>query len=319
VLVLLFVIVLVVIIFFVYKIFAMISADLMSQRGEVVTVPDVVGVAEPDAEKTMRDAGLIPNVVKRVGSDEQPAGMVFQQNPQAGARTKQGHKVSLWVSLGPSIYIVPNLVGEHVDQVPEQLAEARLKLGNIIKIYSTAVDPGKVVNQEPKAGREYTSAISVSVVVADRHNLPKVRMPELVGQRLGTVEDQLVRDNLHLAKVIYVADDSVGLGTVLNQNVPSGQAVDLGTKVELSVALPEALMEARAKTLTARITVPQGPEKQLVKIKVYDDLSVGGQVVYPEQQHSPGDIITQQLELEGKATVFIFVGDMAAPFRKEKL
>ena len=129
----------------------------------------------------------------------------------------------------------------------------------------------------------------------------------------------LVRDNLHLAKIKYVADDSVGIGTVLRQNVASSLAVDLGTKIELEVAIPEALMAARTKTLTVRITVPQGPEKQPVKIKVYDDLSVGGQVVYPEQEHSPGDIVTQQLELEGKATVFIFVGDMSTPFREEKL
>ena len=143
-------------------------------------------------------------------------------------------------------------------------------------------------------------------------------MPALAGLRLVQAEERLARQNLHLSKVTYIATDLSPEGTVLTQSLPQGQAVPIGTEVELEVALPVELMERKTKTITIRVPVLPGAENRQVKIKVFDDLSPSGYVEYDET-HSPGDQIEHLVHVEGKATIMIFIDDMQTPYREERL
>ena len=46
-------------------------------------VPDVVGMRQPEAERMLRDAGFVPEVVESSSTTE-PKGTVIQQSPPAG-------------------------------------------------------------------------------------------------------------------------------------------------------------------------------------------------------------------------------------------
>jgi serine/threonine-protein kinase len=64
-------------------------------------VPDVVGMQQSDAEKTLRDAGYVPVPVPSSNSDK-PQGEVIQQIPGAGQREPQGTQITIVISSGPS-------------------------------------------------------------------------------------------------------------------------------------------------------------------------------------------------------------------------
>jgi serine/threonine-protein kinase len=64
-------------------------------------VPDVVGLSQADAEKSLRDNGFVPVVVNSSTSDA-PEGQVIQQIPGAGTPSPQGTQVTIVVSTGPS-------------------------------------------------------------------------------------------------------------------------------------------------------------------------------------------------------------------------
>jgi beta-lactam-binding protein with PASTA domain len=64
-------------------------------------VPDVVGMQQSEAEKSLRDAGYVPVPVPSSNSDK-PQGEVVQQIPGAGQREPQGTQITIVVSSGPS-------------------------------------------------------------------------------------------------------------------------------------------------------------------------------------------------------------------------
>ncbi len=66
-----------------------------------IPVPDVVGMAQAEAETALADAGLIVGAVSDQYSDAAPEGHVLSQAPAAGTEVAPGSAVDLVVSLGP--------------------------------------------------------------------------------------------------------------------------------------------------------------------------------------------------------------------------
>ncbi|MBN2082620.1 PASTA domain-containing protein [bacterium] len=301
-----------------YSLVRMVSSDWLSS-GEVIEVPDMVGKTETEAQSLLHDVGLVAQAksIQRQHNDTQPAGVVFKQDPPARSKTKR-KRIKLWISLGKASFIVPDLTGRALNDATQELMATDLLIGKITKIYRPDVTAGQVISQNPAPATEFSSSIPVDLVVADHENLPAVEMPNLGGQVLAQAEAMLVNANLHLAKVEYIADDTVPGTTVIHQNPGAGEEVQLGASVELQVALATTLMERNERSVTVRIPVPPGPDDQRVKIKVFDDHSPGGSVVY-EEVHKADFVVNQQLDLSGRAVVYIFINDMEHPFREERL
>lgn len=68
----------------------------------MVSVPDVVGLAQGDAEAGITAAGLAVGTVGTANSDTVPAGDVISQDPAGGTMAAEGSAVDLVVSLGPA-------------------------------------------------------------------------------------------------------------------------------------------------------------------------------------------------------------------------
>ena len=302
------------VIFSVYMLIKGVRSDF-ANGGEVVSVPDVTGMIELEAEAAVKDQGLIPTIVRN-HSDLQPAGYIFEQDPAPRSKTKQGHKIKLYSSLGKMSFTVPDLINSNIGAVPDKLRDSGLILGAITKIFRADLADGLVVNQNPRPGMELASSAQVDIVVVDNANLTQIEMPEITGMQLFSVEELLARSNLVLARVDYAADDTVNGSTVIRQNIEPGEMVTIGTPVEVTVALPGDVMERPVKTVTINIPVPDGPQDQPVKIKVFDAL--GGNVLYDEVR-SPGERVEQRLDIEGDATIFIFINDMNKPYREEHI
>ncbi len=78
------------------------SVDLVVSLGLApVLVPDVVGLAQADAESAITGAGLIVGTITTQYSDTVPEGHVISQDPAAGTSVASGSSVDLAVSLGP--------------------------------------------------------------------------------------------------------------------------------------------------------------------------------------------------------------------------
>lgn len=302
--------------YFVWDLFKSFDSDFLSS-GEAVSVPAVTGLTEEQAQQALRNAGFRPERRESVVSDEVEKGLVLRQDPEAGMSKKQGSRVSYYLSLGNPRFVVPDLEGVELGEATRMLDDAGMKIGRIERVFMPERTPRTVISQDPVKGKEFPGPVPVDLRVADSTGLPQLEMPELTGRPLRSVEEQLVRSNLHLHQVDYVANDSVESGTVLSQNPPAGGEVQLGSRVAVTVAAPTSVIESWTRTISVRVPVAGGPRMQQVKIKVFDQIAQNA-IVYDEM-HESGSFVDKRIPLEGRATVMIYIQDMENAYREERI
>ena len=127
------------------------------------TVPNVVGMKQADAEKTLSKANFTPFV--QTGPSTEPAGVVFSQTPAGGAHATLGSRVTIMVSNGKAPKVpVPNVVGDTQSQGTGILKGA----GFVVKVvYQTVFNPqddGIILAQDPSGGKRPVGA-TVTITV----------------------------------------------------------------------------------------------------------------------------------------------------------
>ncbi|HLU29424.1 MAG TPA: PASTA domain-containing protein [Glycomyces sp.] len=122
---------------------------IVSEGPPPLTVPDLVGMDEDEAEEALEAEGLEVGEVSERYSDTIPEDAVIEHTPGAGEGAAPETEVDLVVSEGPEPVEVPDVVGMHVDEARETLEE----LGFTVKtgqIWFT----GTVFDQSKDAGDE---------------------------------------------------------------------------------------------------------------------------------------------------------------------
>ena len=144
------------------------AVDLEISTGPVlISVPDVVGLAQADAEAAILAAGLSVGVVTNASSDTVPVGNVISQNPSGGSNVTAGSAVDLVVSTGPDLVSVPDVVGLAQADAESAITAAGLTVGLVSTANSDTVPVGNVISQSPVAGTSITTGSAVDLVISD--------------------------------------------------------------------------------------------------------------------------------------------------------
>jgi eukaryotic-like serine/threonine-protein kinase len=194
-----------------------------------VAVPLVEGMREPNAKRTIRDAGFKPRSIPE-SHETVPRGQVFDQSPDAGERIQKGNVVRIYVSTGKPRVDVPDVVGAREADALSTLRAAQL-VPEPHEIFSEE-SAGTVIAQDPKGG---TSVVKGSTV---RVNISKGRqttgVPNVIGQSFDSAAEQL--RGAGFTAVRSDVDSSEPKGTVIEQDPAAGSLQPPGTKVTLSVS-----------------------------------------------------------------------------------
>jgi hypothetical protein len=142
-------------------------------RGVEITakpyVPNVVGMAEADAESTITGVVLMVGARDYQYSDTVPEGQVISQDPPAGECVNRGTGVNLVISLGQPR--VPDVSG----MSPEEACAVIAAVDELVcgeRLYdcweppAEEVPAGLVVGTEPPAGEEVPIGSSINIVVS---------------------------------------------------------------------------------------------------------------------------------------------------------
>jgi beta-lactam-binding protein with PASTA domain/tetratricopeptide (TPR) repeat protein len=199
--------------------------------GVEVKVPKIEGNQERDAIEELRKSRLVARVLRQASCEK--SGRVIRQQPQKDARVPEGTEVTITVaSAGDQAARVPPL-----EKLPQPRAEALLRgagltVGRIRTSETSAVQPGTVLEQDPKAGEALAPGCAVSLTVAEPERL--VEVPDFRGLSekdasgrlgfLGSLVTHLARGTIHGA--------GRG-GNVVDQNPKPGQRVRRGTPIDL--------------------------------------------------------------------------------------
>jgi eukaryotic-like serine/threonine-protein kinase len=194
-----------------------------------VAVPLVEGMREPQAERTIRNAGLKPRVVRRA-SETVPQGEVFAQEPDAGERIQKGNVVRIIVSTGKPRVGVPDVVGAREADAIATLRAAGL-VPSAVDIFSP--DPtGTVIAQDPKGGTNVVKGSTVRINISKGQQ--NIGLPNVIGQSFDSAAEQLRRAGF--TPIRENVDSAEPEGTVVDTDPPPGSLQPPGTRVTVRVS-----------------------------------------------------------------------------------
>jgi serine/threonine-protein kinase len=132
-------------------------------------VPSLNGMARADAERALEEAGYDVGDVSERPSNS-PAGQVIESVPRAGADAIVPSAVALVVSAGPSVVLIPNVVGQPVSQARLLLERAGLLVGDVRTPNGDPLnDENAIVSSAtPPVGAQVQASSRVSLVASPR-------------------------------------------------------------------------------------------------------------------------------------------------------
>lgn len=128
-------------------------------------MPNVIGEDASDAKATLEGKGLSVSLTYEK-NDDVPEGNVIIQSIKSGAKVKKGDSLVLTVSSGKNVINVANVVGMTKESAVAELEGQKLKVNNILENYSSDVEKGKVISQNPTAGTGLLKGDSVTLYVS---------------------------------------------------------------------------------------------------------------------------------------------------------
>ncbi len=196
--------------------------------GSRVMVPAVVGKSAEAAVATLQQNGLVQG--NRTETDSSaPAGQVLGQTPLANTEVARGTAVGLVVAR--QLSVVPNLVGQSLEQARALLGDRKLALG-AQKTQAAVAPKNQVLSQQPSAGASVVPLSSVEVTLSDAS---LVSVPPLEKRPASQAGDALTLVGLRLGTI--TEKESAGKpGTVLQQDPKAATVVARGTTVQIWVA-----------------------------------------------------------------------------------
>ncbi len=142
-----------------------------------VTVPQLIGRNEADAERELRDAGL--KAERRQVQDEvNPVGQVTAQDPLANTAVKRGATVIISVSSGPPIVPVPDVRNRTLEIARETLTGAGFRVE--VNSVNSDRDANTVLDQAPGAGSSAPKGSAVTLTVSK--GLEQIPVPNVRGR-----------------------------------------------------------------------------------------------------------------------------------------
>ena len=192
-----------------------------------VKVPEVAGLTQDDAELLLKRAGLSAHVVPRHDAVVE-TGRVIEQKPAAHANARRWSSVTLFISTGPELAVIPDVRGKTFDAAEEALNTAGF--ANVVRedAFSSTVAKGKVVGQEPAAKLKVTKDSQITLTVSKGAEMASV--PNVVGK-----QREVAISELQLAGFKTTVKEQETLskpeGEVLDQSPDGGARLAKGSKV----------------------------------------------------------------------------------------
>jgi serine/threonine-protein kinase len=140
---------------------------VVSAGQNMVAVPAIVGLSREGAETALEAAGFdIGDVTERPNSA--PRGQVIESHPAPGTQAPMPSSVSLVVSAGSSVVVVPNVVGRTVSDARRMLEGAQLAVGEVSASDGGSTETGIVSSQSPPAGAQVGTGARISLLTRGR-------------------------------------------------------------------------------------------------------------------------------------------------------
>jgi serine/threonine-protein kinase len=209
--------------------------------GRYTDTPDLLSLSKDNAIQEAERQGFHVAFGAPIYSENVPVDTVLAQQPSPGERVLRDGTITLYLSLGPERYAVPDVIGKEAN-FAQSLISAQLVV-EIVDGYSDTLPPGYVAATEPAVGTLLPPGGTVKLFVVTGP-FP-VHVPDVVGRSLDDARNAL-RNAGFTDITVEERDDDRPKNTVLEQTPAantglvsaSGQAVTLVVSRGPLLAMP---------------------------------------------------------------------------------
>ena len=303
---------------------AITSAILNANSVKDVQIPKLVGMTEAEAKAELAKYKLVYEKSGEDYNSEVEAGKVFEQNPvySDNYKVKEKSTVSVKISKGTEQTTVPKVAGMTYEEAVDALEKNKLKAEKIEETSKT-IKEGIVISQETDANTTANAGDTVKIHVSIGTGVNQVVMPNVLGKTEADAKSALGAKNL-VVKVEYKENTDKENGEVLEQSIKSGENIDEGTEVTITVnklaEMKEATITINVKSLTGGYEVPDkentnttnttgSSSSTTVKEKKLT-VKVGEDKVYDKKVDLNSTNIQTKISGKGTVTVKVYVDDI---------
>jgi len=231
---------------------ATVGLNVITRHGKTVTTPDFTNLTVQEAEELASQSNVGVKVVDSVFVRRLGAGVVYRQQPKAGATVKKGRSIFLTInSIVPRKVVMPNLYGYSVIEARAELQNRGLNLGrlNYVKdIATNNVLEQSVSGKEVKAGDLVVSGSTIDLTVGLGSEETTTTVPRVIGMKYVRAVDALHDRFLNVGRVRFDEDiqsyaDSVN--AVVYRQDAVGASKTLGSQVNLYLTLDTSKLPAQ--------------------------------------------------------------------------
>lgn len=214
-----------------FFLFTALSGD--DAGGELVPVPDVVGLTQESAIDQLVADGFVP-VSRLESSNDFEPGVVIRTDPATGQEMEVGSTIDVYVSTGTQEFPVPPVIGQPLEEARSEIEDAGLEVGDVETRPDPDFEEGIVIEQSPAAGVEVGEGTSVDLVVSEGPEI--VVMPDVTGETERDATSELNELGLNVTVNEEFSSD-VDDGLVIRTDPESGEEIVAGDTVLLVVSL----------------------------------------------------------------------------------
>lgn len=222
------------------------ALGIITRHGQVVKTPDFANLTVSQAQELASHSHVSVKVIDSVFVRRLAGGVVYRQQPKAGATVKKGRSIFLTInSVVPRKVVMPNLFGYSVTEARSELRNRGLILGRLNYIKDIATN--NVLGQsceglEVAAGDLVVSGsvIDLTVGVGDQDN--QTTVPKLTGMKYINAVDAIQERFLNVGKITFDPDIKTyadSMNAVVYKQDPAGAGRSLGANVNISLTLDQ--------------------------------------------------------------------------------
>ena len=197
-------------------------------------MPEVTGLSQDDAGKTVMAAKLKVGTITRQTSNTVGLDKVISQDPGSGSSVAKNSAVNLVISSGPAMAAVPKVEGLTQSEATTAMTGAKLKVGSVIQKASDTVASGKVISQDPASESSAAEDSPINLVISSGPVMAAVPKVEELTETAATAA--VTAAKLKVGTITRKASNTTSSGKVISQDPASENSVAEGSLVNLVIS-----------------------------------------------------------------------------------
>ncbi len=215
---------------------AAVGTSRLLLRGELVTVPNLVGrtLNEARAETARQRTSLTVQGYQFDGRWER--GRVVAQDPPPKSRIKSRRTVKVTLSEGSEKVSVPKLEGRSLEWAAQSLKNAGLHRGRVSQIHTSKYAAGRIIAQHPPLDATVGRGSAVNFLVSQGSRDDRYIMPDLIEKDANAVLRQLRALDFKVTEIHPSFYPGLEPGIIIKQFPVHGYKVQKRNQIALEVS-----------------------------------------------------------------------------------